>query len=303
MAKEIEKFRKELAALDKRADECFETSKRAGSNLNHFLDMFQQGAKQVGEAAQELKAQGRTGSKYDDFKNEKEVKQVVKALEDIHKNYVRDEKTALAARAEAKSLHAEYLKLSGTIEKEVKSRKSKKKIGIDSKSLPDMEELVTEIANKAQRLKDEVSDMPAPDKSDSIWTRTLKNFDYEVGRTKDDRDAELQAELDRQGLDMRVAKRNLSTAQGMRADIEKACKAAMEKDGDTAQKLRDYASKRLDELWALSEQYERALAKIEKSSDTGALQSKDGKALVQIRDSLLTWRDEGAELVRKSARK
>lgn len=300
MAKELEKFQKEAAALDKQADQCLETVKKTSTNLNHFMEMFQQGCMQVGETVQKLKSQGKTGSKYDDFKNEQEVKTVVQAMEDIRKNYTRNHKEFEDAKAKAAKVVDEYAKLQKTIEGEISSRKKKKDrkiLAVDSKSLPEMEKLVESVKKKRLHVRDEAAQAVGFDKPDAIWKRTLKNIDFEVGRTKDDRDAQLQAELDRRGLDIRVAQRNLGVAGKLANEIQTACDATQGKDADKAKALLTLATKKLKELKALDDQYKRAIGGVEQSARE-AMQTKDGKFLISLRNSISKLYSDAENLIK-----
>lgn len=286
MAKELNAQKKDFEKLKKQADGCLESFTKLMTNADHFMNMFQQGAKMVGEAAQEAKGRGITGKTYNDFSKEKEVKSAVSEVEAIHKNYTRDHKQVEDLRKEAGKLCDQLDAQAADIEKEVATRKKKKIVGIDSKSLPDLEKLAKEISGVSQKLKDGLINQPKLDAPDAMWRRTLKNFDYEVGRTKDDRDAELRSEMDRQGLDMRVAKRNFGLVKQGGELIAKACKAAAtEQDVKKAKALMVAANKKLKEIAPIVAQYDRALGSIGKRA-AESLQTKDGKALVAIHSAM-----------------
>ncbi|MEX0969664.1 MAG: hypothetical protein WD046_04360 [Paracoccaceae bacterium] len=311
MAKEIDKFKKEIDPLMKGADKIVGDYARHQTNREHHKMMLLESAKEIGREVQKSKDNGVAGTELKDFLKEAGVLGVMKTVQNALGALNKEETLLHKMLGDGGKIVADLEKLGTKLDKEIDDRKKKKDrklLAVDSKSLPDMEKLSAELWKNRQNLNDEVimfeKSVPWAAKKERA------NFDKwvatEIGRTKSDRKGKDQSETDNRALDLRLVKKavdltksNLNDGRTALAQAEKHFKNRELKEAD--QCIAD-AMKNLATIKKLHAPYAREVSKIN-SHDMKTMQgSKDGKYILTSVEQMGTVIEALTKLIKKTAR-
>lgn len=224
MAKSLEDFKKQWTLIKKQLEDADEEITDASNSRGMMDGVVEEGAKEVGRRVRELRQLGTQGTDIDDFKNDPEVKVMLKSMDEqmegIEKNINRIK--AQSTGPWAKTVTA-YETLAKDITTEIAARKKQvsTKIGVGNKSLPDMEKLLKELnaeANTKKRLDEyHTKTLPKIEKYKKDMTRWL---DEEVKKSSQDAWTRDQSEkFDRLMVDRNLNK-NFGVARGLYQEIK-----------------------------------------------------------------------------------
>lgn len=311
MAKEIDKFNKEAAPLIKAASKIGTDYTRQTTNAQHHRDMLWEAAAEIGREVQKCKDSGVVGTALKDFLKEPGVLNVMKAVQTTLGATAKEESILTQIKASSDSTLDALDKLGAKLGKEIDDRKKKKDrkiLAVDSKSLPDMEKLLSDIGSARTALFDNV----ITDIKGTKWSlaSVRKSFDNqvakEIAKTKSDRKAGDQAANDNRALDLRLVKKaydstlkNLSEARDSLTQAEKHFKNRQltEADGCIADAMQNLAT-----MKKAHAPYAREIGKTN-AHDLKTMQgSKDGKYILTSVDQMGKAIEGLAKLIKKTAR-
>jgi len=311
MAKDIDKFNKEATPLIKTISKLGTDYTRQTTNAQHHRDMLWEAAAEIGREVQKCKDNGVVGTALKDFLKEPGVLAVMKEVQTMLGATGKEESVLTKIKADSDKTLTDIDKLREKLSKEIDDRKKKKDrklLAVDSKSLPDMEKLLTSLNAARTNLFDNV----ITDIKGIKWSLAgvRKSFDNqvakEIAKTKADRKAGDQAATDNRALDLRLVKKaydttvkNLTAARDSLAQAEKHFKNKELKEADSC--ISD-AMKNLADMKKAHAPYAREIAKTN-AHDLKTMQgSKDGKYILTSVEQMGKAVDGLTKLIKKTAR-
>ncbi|MEX0311861.1 MAG: hypothetical protein AB3N17_16620 [Tateyamaria sp.] len=311
MSKELQKFEKEFAPLEKLAKAIRLEFDKHSTNREHHKQMLVQSAEQIGRDVQKAKDAGAQGTELKHFMKDANVlstmKTVMNALGQLGKEEQRLSKVEKDAVATKKKLDA----LQTTIEKEVATREKKKDrkvLAKDSKSLPDMVKLGKKVKSTGIDLDSDVTQIIKMEKWSAAKER--KNFDgwaaTEIGRTKSDRNTRDTDQTDEQAFNVRNVQKHVGQmkklVEAAKASCTQAANHYKNKEAAPGGQAIEAAHKALGGLKKLHEPYKRRMDKMNKYDKMGMQQSKDGKFILGAIDAMEKSIDGVTQLLKKTSR-
>lgn len=311
MAKEIDKFKKTYAPLDKNAKKVHNAYAGHTTNREHHKMMLLEGAKEVGRAAQKAKDAGTQGTELKDFAKDAGVLAAMKTAMGAVGALGKEETRLKGILKEGNATYSALGKLRDEIDTEIAARKKKanrKIASVDSKSLPDMEKLLAAVRKTAQYIDDHVLMM----EKNPPWSAAMekKHFDKwvkeEIGKTKTTRKDRDQGETDGQAFDLRNLKKHMNLMKGHTGSARDLCRAAEKsfknRDVVPADKALTLANKELSSMKKIYAPYERGIAKRNKYQIMAMQQDKDGKYVLTSVDQMKKVIQGTSMLIKKTSR-
>lgn len=289
MSKELDKFKKSYATLDKKAKAVSQDYAVHTTNREHHKNMLLESAKEIGRAVQKAKSGGAVGTDLKDFLKEKDVIVVMKTVLNANAALSKEEARLKGILKKTSGVVADLKKLDKEIDKEVTKREKKenrKLFAKDSKSLPVMKKLCTTVATEAVDVDSNIIAMENTVK----WSAAVdkRNFEKwvkeEISKTKADQKERDNKENDGQAFDMRIVNKATNQVSNLQKVAVESCKSAVKcyKKGDRTG-ANDGLAKAHDALKAIKKihvPYERKMKSMNKYDIMGMQQSKDGKKVL-----------------------
>jgi hypothetical protein len=265
MAIELKKFQAEFKTLDAAVVAAFGEWKLVGDTQGGFKKLLDGARVTIGDRIAELKTQGATGTKLDDFAADAEVKAGLATVKAALTNYANFEKRKVTALQTFKDLNNKLLDLADRMDAEIASRKKKL---FEPKSLPDMIKV-------AKSVRDSVSEqggLKAQSIADIVSTVRVKPGDFEKTFWADmEREVTKSAAVRAnasvtdllQMFNPRVAKLRSDKVQSLAVECEKLCKAvaAAGTNAKLAKQASDAAVAKAGEMHEIVEKYSAAYEK------------------------------------------
>ena len=289
MSKDLDRYKKQFAALSKTAAKAQLDFSKHCTNREHHKGILLEAAKQMGRDVQDAKDEGMSGKVAPDFIKHKGVANTMKTALVAIKASVKEEanmnailKTAEGAIKDLKSLYDEV-----TEEVTARDKKANRKLlPISSSSLAEMKKLPAKIKSTYVDLDSETVSLQKMEK----WSaaRQKKDFenwtDAEIARTKSDRKERDTDETDAQGFDMRIVNKKVSETKKLVTLAKAQCDAALSayKGGKPADGEKPLATAQQAHaaLKKIHEPYARRLKKMNAHDRKGLGFTKDGKTLL-----------------------
>ena len=311
MSKELEKFRKTAKPFLKAASDAVSGYGSHTTNREHHKQILLECAKEVGRRAAVLKKNGKSGTTMQDFMDDKEIQQIGKTSKNALDSLIKEESRLDKILKTARDANAGMASVRGDLEKEIAKRKKKKDrkvLAVDSKSLPDMEKLSSELLKNFQTLRDDILMMA---KSDNWKAATeSRNFDKwtkeEIAKTGAARETRDETELGARGFDVRVMKTKSAKCTALSKALKTACaeglKARQEGAGKDVTSKDATARKCLEEMAKILKPYDTKMKSMGRGALAGMNQSKDGKLVLVSVEQMRTQIKEGTALIKKVSR-
>jgi hypothetical protein len=310
MAKQLDVARKDYAPLGKLADSLGDEVARIGNNSEHLAKLAFEGFDEVGRRVQELKDKGQNGTKIDDFKGDRDIKNILAELEGYEKkgNEMRARRAKMLP--EGQNLQKALRELGDRIQEDTDTRDKKKNrsfLPVDSKSLPDLIKLGKLVEEKFTYVRDDIVTELKQDFriSEGLFTKELARA---VAATKQSRQADDQKAMLGQALNIRLLTGRVNTARANFKEITACCqravKALADGDADTAKKAVAQAQDKFKEIAAWHKTYQDALKDLNTYDRQAMEQTKDGKTILAlIEKGIDQCYTDGGKLVKAVAAK
>lgn len=221
MAKQYEQYKKEFDAWKKALQTALQDKLNYESNRGQMKLMMMEGANEMGLRAQKLRAQGHTGKTIDDFKNDGEIKAMLKTYDNYCTSLERDYKALDAARTK---LAAGLKTMQTSLAAEIKARQKQltTKLGVGNKSLGDMKKLAQEMQTVAGHKPTQLFLTKKLLTVADFRVMVDKFIVIELAKSKDKILSDRQEMLEMQLLNDKVLKRNLSQAKKQLSDLQQS---------------------------------------------------------------------------------
>lgn len=310
MAKELDKLTKEFAPLKKSATTLIDGMAPIGTNFGHFLSMGGEMKDEVTRRVGELRKAGRTGTKLEDFDDDKELKAVLSEVENMKKQMALLVKRSDQALSDGKALAGELKKLKTTLDKTIAERKKKKDrafLAVDSASLPDLEKLCEQVGQCMTDLDDEVVNFL----TSTPYTYDPKSTD-KLLQAAVNASASVRAELDEKamaarGLDLRLLGKNLPLAKKylkeVNAQLEEAARLYKAGARDKARDRIADATEARTSLQTIADKYALAVKGFNKYDLLAMEQSKDGRQVLADTKAIAEADEEAGQELDKALKK
>jgi hypothetical protein len=310
VAKQLETARQDYAPLGKQADSLSDEVARIDNNADHLAKLAFEGFDEVGRRVQELKDKGQQGTKIDDFKGDRDIKNILAELEGHEKksNEMRARRAKMLL--EGQNLQKALRELSDRITEETDTRDKKKNrtfLPVDSKSLPDLIKLGKLVEEKWKYVRGElVPELKLDFRiTEGFFTKELARA---VAATKQSRQADDQKAMLGQALNIRLLTGRVNKARTNFKEITACCqravKALADGDADAAKQAVTQAQDEFKEIAAWPKTYQDALKDLNTYDRQAMEQTKDGKTILAlIEKGIDQCYTDGGKLVKAVAAK
>jgi hypothetical protein len=265
MAKELDKFRKEWAAVQKAVSQAKSEIDKNASAVAQTTGVIDEGIKQLGLEVQACKDRGMDGTKLEDFLSDKEVKQAKDSIDKFLAQLEKELKRIDGLhKGDFKKTKARFWDLRTGLDKEIKSRSKKvsTKLGTGNKSLPDMEKLLKEI-DKCKDGAFTYLDVFVPESFDQHRKTFERRIAEQVKATREAKLTAFQKQMREQMMNTRVLTRNVGRSKRLFEEIGQgvlqATTAVEQKDAKALNTLKQQVAAKFKELKGLNDEYAKAM--------------------------------------------
>lgn len=216
MAKELDKFKKEFAGIKKDVATANAEINKNAQALGQTVQVRDEGCLQLGMEIQRCKDDGMKGKTVYDFGSDKEVKACLTSLNNFQKQIEKEiiRITGLHSKSFA-DIKKRFIKLKADLQAECDKRdakKNRKVLAIDSKSLPDLQKLLTEVKKYTDSREYSIFDVFVPETVKEHDKALAAKLTDAVKQTKDVKLTKFQEQMAGQALNERVMGKKLQQA-------------------------------------------------------------------------------------------
>jgi hypothetical protein len=144
MAKKLQAFQAEFDSMEKAIASIAQDFLPSAKSVSDMENLFEPAAAEIGARIYKLKSGGTAGDTLDDFKNDAEIKVQLKLVADLLRNVVPQLAKLKKCKQQAQGVVKQQAGLAKDLKDEIKDR-DRKKIVVDSQSLPDLKKLAVKV--------------------------------------------------------------------------------------------------------------------------------------------------------------